>query len=275
VDPLTNPIGHNAYEAPAFDIIIPSIPGYGFSSAPKAPITPKQIGSVFHVLMTHVLGYDKYFTQGGDWGSVITAWMAQCHPETVAACHFNMLGLVPFVGPEDPQLTDEERDWAKLVRKRMRREGGYQAIQGTKPQTLAYGLTDSPIGLAAWITEKFQGWPNAESDQLPPFSMDALLTNIMIYWISGNINAANWLYISLIDNAGASLSKGERIEVPCGFAFFPWDLFPPPPESWVKRAYNVVHRTDMPSGGHFAAMERPKELIKDIQVFFANRMKPS
>ncbi len=272
VDALAHPENHGAADAPAFDVIVPSLPGYGFSSAPAAPITPKDMARVLHVLMTDVLGYDSYATQGGDWGSVVTAWMAQANPEQVRASHFNMLGLIPFVGKDSPPLTEAEANWAKTVRKRMKREGGYQAIQGTKPQTLAYGLTDSPVGLAAWIAEKFHGWPGAGADQAPPFSMDRLLTNIMIYWINGNINPANWLYISLMNGSGAALAEGQRVEVPSGFAFFPWDLFPPPPESWVKRAYNVVHRTDMASGGHFAAMERPNELITDIRLFFAKTL---
>jgi len=272
INPLANPGEHGAPDAPAFDVIVPSLPGYGFSSSPEAPISPKDMARVFHSLMTDVLGYDKYTTQGGDWGSVVTAWMAQANPDHVLASHFNMLGLIPFVGPDSPPLTTEETDWARTVRKRMKREGGYQAIQGTKPQTLAYALTDSPVGLAGWITEKFHGWPGAKADQKPPFSMDHLLTNIMIYWLNGNINSANWLYISLIEGTGANLADGERVDVPCGFAFFPWDLFPPPPKSWVERAYNVVHRSDMPSGGHFAAMERPIELIGDIRDFMAKTL---
>jgi len=267
VDALAHPEKHGAPDAPAFDVIVPSLPGYGFSSAPAAPMSPKDMARVFHSLMVDVLGYDKYATQGGDWGSVVTAWMAQQNPDHVLASHFNMLGLIPHIGPYDPPLTKEETDWSKTVRKRMKREGGYQAIQGTKPQTLAYGLTDSPVGLAGWIAEKFHGWPGAEADQRPPFSLDRLLTNIMIYWVNGNINTANWLYISLMDGTGANLAPGERVEVPCGFAFFPWDLFPVPPASWVARAYNVVHRTEMPSGGHFAAMERPDALIADIRLF--------
>jgi len=272
VDALAHPGEHGAPDAPAFDIIVPSLPGYGFSSAPAAPITPKDMARVLHVLMTDVLGYATYATQGGDWGSVVTAWMAQANPDHVLASHFNMLGLIPFVGKDSPPLTTEEATWAKTVRRRMKREGGYQAIQGTKPQTLAYGLTDSPVGLAGWIAEKFHGWPGAEADQAPPFPMDSLLTNIMIYWVNGNINPANWLYISLMDGSGAALAEGQRVEVPCGFAFFPWDLFPAPPESWVQRAYNVVHRTDMASGGHFAALERPNELITDIRLFFTKTL---
>lgn len=272
VDALAHPERHGAAGAPAFDVIAPSLPGYGFSSSPAAPITPKHMARVLHALMTEVLGYDTYATQGGDWGSVITAWMAQANPNHVRASHFNMLGLIPHVGPDDPALTPEELKWAKTVRTRMKREGGYQAIQGTKPQTLAYGLTDSPLGLAGWITEKFHGWPGAGADQAPPFSMDRLLTNIMIYWINANINPANWLYISLIEGTAANLAPGERVETPSGFAFFPWDLFPPPPDSWLERGYNVVHRTDMASGGHFAALERPNELVADIRLFFAKTL---
>ncbi len=266
--PLANPEKHDARGAPTFDVVIPSLPGYGFSSSPAAPITPKVMARVFHQLMTGVLGYENYLTQGGDWGSVITAWMGVFEPEAVSASHFNMLGLIPYTGAGTDALSEEERGYVKTVKARMKREGGYQAIQGTKPQTLAYGLTDSPLGLAAWIAEKFHGWPGADATQPPPFPMDRLLTNIMIYWASGCINSSNWLYASLMDGSGAALAEGERVTVPSGFAFFPHDLFPPPPQSWVARAYNVVHRTDMPSGGHFAAMENPVELVDDMRKFF-------
>ena len=264
VHALANPDG----DAPAFDVIVPSLPGYGFSSAPAKHITLKGIARIFNQLMTQTLGHDKYVTQGGDWGSVVTAWMAQLYPQHVLASHFNMLGLRPDLGPGTPPVTKEESAWIKRVQGRMKREGGYQAIQGTKPQTLAYGLTDSPVGLAAWITEKFHGWPGAEADQAPPFSMDTLLTNIMIYWVNGNINQANWLYAGLMDGSAATLALGEKVTVPCGFALFPNDLFPPAPTSWIERAYNVVHRVDMPDGGHFAAMEKPDDLVADMQKFF-------
>ncbi|MBT3703465.1 MAG: alpha/beta fold hydrolase [Alphaproteobacteria bacterium] len=272
VEALANPAQHGAPDAPAFDVIVPSLPGYGFSSAPAQPITPKDIARIFNNLMTNTLGYDKYVTQGGDWGSVVTAWMAQLYPEHVAASHFNMLGLRPDLGTGTSPVTAEEGKWIKQLQKRMKSEGGYQAIQGTKPQTLAYGLTDSPVGLAGWITEKFHGWPAADGSQTPPFSMDQLLTNIMIYWVNGNINQANWLYIGLMDGSAASLGPGERVTVPCGFALFPWDLFPPAPQSWIERGYNVVHRTDMKDGGHFAAMEKPAELIADMQKFFGAQL---
>lgn len=271
VDALANPATHGAADAPAFDIVVPSLPGYGFSSGPANPITPKAIARVFNALMTGTLGYENYLTQGGDWGSVITSWMGQLYPQHVQASHYNMLGLKPHLDKNSAPLTDEEKTWIKQLQGRMKQEGGYQAIQGTKPQTLAYGLTDSPVGLAGWITEKFHGWPGAEGSQPPPFSMDRLLTNIMIYWVNGNINQANWLYTGLMDGTAANLGPGEKVTVPCGFAFFPWDLFPPPPQSWVKRAYNIVHRTDMASGGHFAAMERPDELVADIRKFFAGQ----
>jgi pimeloyl-ACP methyl ester carboxylesterase len=272
VNALANPAELGAPDAPAFDVIVPSLPGYGFSSAPAEPITPKAIARIYNRLMTETLGHDKYVTQGGDWGSVVTAWMAQQYPDNVLASHFNMLGLKPWLDRNSPPLSDEEKTWIKTLQARMKQEGGYQAIQGTKPQTLAYGLTDSPVGLAGWITEKFHGWPGADENQKPPFSMDSLLTNIMIYWVNGNINQANWLYAGLMDGSAANLGPGEKVNVPCGFAFFPWDLFPLPPQSWVERGYNVVHRNDMDSGGHFAAMERPAELIADIRKFFGGQL---
>ncbi|HEU4387646.1 MAG TPA: epoxide hydrolase [Blastocatellia bacterium] len=267
IEPLAHPERFGGNVADAFDVVCPTLPGYGFSSAPRSPIGPREIAPLWHRLMTESLGYKRFVAQGGDWGSIVTSWLAFDFPKSVAAIHLNMLALKPHIADQST-LTDEEKAWIGRTRKRLSREGGYQAIQGTKPQTLAYGLTDSPLGLAAWIIEKFHGWPGAPEEVPPPFSMDWLITNVMIYWLTGSINTANWLYYSVKNNDGISLGPGERVETPTGFAFFPKDLFPIPPRSWVERAYNVTHRTDFSEGGHFAALERGADLIGEVRTFF-------
>jgi microsomal epoxide hydrolase len=266
IGPLAHPEQFGGDERDSFDVICPSLPGYGFSSAPSHPIGPRQIAPLWNRLMTEVLGYDRFVAQGGDWGCIVTSWLALDFPEALAAIHLNMVGLAP--GIEKGEMTDEEKRWIERTRKRLSHEGGYQAIQGTKPQTLAYGLTDSPVGLAAWIVEKFHGQPRAGAEVEPPFSMDVLLTNVMIYWLTGSINSANWIYHAVKYQEGVKLGPGERIQTPTGFAFFPKDLFPPPPQSWIERAYNVVQRVDFPDGGHFAAMEKGRELVEEIRTFF-------
>jgi microsomal epoxide hydrolase len=267
IDPLAHPERHGGNVADAFTVVAPSLPGYGFSDPPAAPITPRQVGALWHELMVDVLGCRRYVAQGGDWGAVVSSWLAFDHPAEVAAVHINMLGLRAWLGEGAPPVTAEEKQWIGQAQKWRAREAAYQQIQGTKPQTLAYGLTDSPVGLAGWILEKFHGWTVPGSEGPPPFDMDRLLTNVMLYWLNG-INASTWLYCSLVDGTAAALGKGERVEVPTGFMFFPNDILASPPESWVRRAYNVVHRRNATAGGHFAALERGPELVEDMRAFF-------
>jgi pimeloyl-ACP methyl ester carboxylesterase len=153
------------------------------------------------------------------------------------------------------------------TRARLARETGYRAIQGTKPQTLAYALTDSPVGLAAWIAEKFHGW-SAPGPQGPPFTMEQILTDVMIYWVTGSANTASWLYTAARRLDGMRLGRGEFVGVPTTFVSCPYDLFPAPPDRWVQRVYHCVRRTDLPVGGHFLAYERPAEFVEDVRAFF-------
>lgn len=267
IEPLAHPERFGGRIEDAFTVIAPSLPGYGFSDRPDRPINPRDIARTWHELMTRVLGHPRYVAQAGDWGSVVTSWLALQQPQAVKAIHLNMLALRPHLDATTPPLDEAEQAWIATTKKRLAAEGGYQQIQGTKPQSLAYGLTDSPIGLAAWIVEKFHGWPGASADQPPPFDMDRLITNIMLYWING-INAPNWMYWSVRHEGGIALPPGVRVEVPTGFAFFPHDLFPIPPARFVARAYHVVHRRDFDRGGHFAAMENGPVLIEEMRQFF-------
>jgi pimeloyl-ACP methyl ester carboxylesterase len=268
IEPLAHPERFGGDVKDAFTVIVPSLPGYGFSDAPESPITPRDIAALWRELMVDVLGCDRYVAQGGDWGGTITSWLAFDHPEHLAAIHLNMQGLLPFRGDGVPPMTEEELAWLKEAQERSSLESAYQQIQGTKPQTLSYGLTDSPAGLAGWILEKFHGWTLPPgSAEPPPFDMDHLLTNVMLYWLNG-INASTWLYIALVDNDAFFLKAGEKIDVPTGLFLFPNDLIPPPPESWNRRVYNVTHRRDGKKGGHFAAFENGPLLVEDMRGFF-------
>jgi microsomal epoxide hydrolase len=267
IDPLAHPERYGGDVADAFTVVAPSLPGYGFSDPPAAPITPRQVAGLWHELMGDVLGCPRYGAQGGDWGAVVSSWLAFDHPAEVAALHLNMVGLRPWLGEGTPPLEAEERQWITRAQEWRARESAYQQIQGTKPQTLAYGLTDSPAGLAGWILEKFHGWTVPGTEEPPPFDVDVLLTNVMLYWLNG-INASTWLYCSLVDGTAAALGKGERVEVPTGLLLFPRDLLAAPPDRWIRRAYNVAHRRDAETGGHFAALESGADLVEDVRAFF-------
>jgi microsomal epoxide hydrolase len=269
IEPLAHPERFGGDANDGFTVIVPSLPGYGFSDAPEAPITPRQVAALWRELMVDVLGCERYVAQGGDWGACVTSWLAFDHPEHLAAIHLNMQGLLPArEGDGVAPMTAEELAWLKASQDSARLESAYQQIQGTKPQTLAYGLTDSPVGLAAWVLEKFHGWTVPRgSPEPPPFDLDRLLTNVMLYWLNG-INASTWLYVALVGGDAFFLKPGERIEVPTGLFLFPNDLLPPPPESWNRRVYNVAHRRVWTSGGHFAVFENGPLLVEDMQAFF-------
>ena len=267
IEPLAHPERFGGDAEDGFDVIVPSLPGYGFSEAPPAPMGPKAMASVFTRLMRDVLGYERYVAQGGDWGSIIVARMALDHPAPLAAVHFNMLPLRPDLGEGTPPLSADEKAWMSRVQKTRGRETAYQEVHATKSQSLAYGLTDSPVGLAGWITEKFHGWSTPEADE-PPFSMDALLTNIMVYWISGSMNSSTWLYRAFREEQAYALAPGQKVDLPMGFCLPPNDLIPPPPPEWLGRVGNVVRDTRLDDGGHFTALQKGPELVADIRSFF-------
>jgi pimeloyl-ACP methyl ester carboxylesterase len=264
IGPLTRPEQFGGDAADAFHIVCPSIPGYGFSAAPRAPgFTPRECAADFATLM-RTLGYQRYFAQGGDWGSVIVSWLAAQAPDAVAGIHLNLVFSGPASGA-DPMAGVDADEAQRLAARRefMREETGYQQIQSTKPQTLGYGLHDSPAGLAAWIAEKFHGW--TENDGYPESAVarDDLLTNICIYWFTGTITSSMRLYYENRHQDGPIIP--ERVEVPTAVANFPVELYQPP-RAWVERQYNLVHWTAMPRGGHFAALEEPDLFIADVRA---------
>ena len=199
---------------------------------------------------------------------VIGARMALDCPEGLAALHVNILPLRPGIGPDDPPLSDEEKAWLAEAKEHMRDETACQEVQVTRPQTLSYGLTDSPVGLAGWIVEKFHGWSDPAAEA-PPFEMDHLLTNIAIYWVTGTINSSTRMYKGFFrDERSGAMEPGQKIEIPLGVCLPPNDLYPPPPSSWVKRFGNVVRDTRLSRGGHFTAMQVGNELLHDIREYF-------
>jgi len=263
---LTDPARFGGDPRDAFTVVAPSLPGYGFSFAPGQPrfgIT--EIADAFATLMTDVLGYRRFAAQGGDWGGFITSRLGLAYADRLAGIHVNLLSLRRDL-PRPANPTSEERAYIDDLGTWLREETGYQWIQGTKPQTLAYGLTDSPAGLAAWIVEKFRTWSDCGGDVERRFSKDELLTNITLYWVTGAINSSFWPYYARY-HAPWPIGDGQRVEVPTAYAAFPKEIVRPP-RAWAERVYNIRRWTVMPSGGHFAALEEPRALVDDVRAFF-------
>jgi pimeloyl-ACP methyl ester carboxylesterase len=264
---LTNPAKYGGDPADSFDVVVPSIPGYGWSDAPqKRGMGPQGVGDVWAKLMTENLGYSRFAAHGGDWGASVTAWLGFAYPENVIGIHATAASAMPYLGPGSKELTEKEKSFMKAREKWQQDEGGYGHIQGTKPQTLAYGLNDSPTGLAAWIVEKFRTWSDCNGDVESVYTKDELLANITIYWVTRTISSSVRIYYERTRNPFV-LKQGERIEVPSAIALFPKDIGYPPRE-WAERAYNVQRFTEMPRGGHFAALEQPELLVNDLREFF-------
>jgi len=264
IEKLAHPERFGGDVKDAFTVIVPSLPGYGFSGKPERPIGPRTTARYFDKLMTEVCGLPGYIAQGGDWGSAISGWMGY-EGKGCKGVHFNMFGWrSPGVHPQ----TEEEKQYAQRAMQLFEMEGAYFREQTTKPQTLSYGMMDSPVGAAAWIVEKFHGWSDKSRGFENVYSMDQLLTNVMIYLVTRTFNTATWMYRGLMEDlSGAPVPNGARIEKPVGIANFPIDLIPFPPRSMVERHVNVTHWTDFKEGGHFAALERPDDLVGDVRAF--------
>ncbi len=268
IGPLTNPTAHDGRSEDAFHVICPSIPGYGFSDAPRRPgFGCKEAAQIFVKLMAR-LGYSRYGAQGGDWGAVISAWLAAADATHVTGIHLNTpLGNMPEVTTADATegLSDREKKDLERMKEDALTETGYAAIQGTKPQSLGYALNDSPAGLAAWIVEKFDGWSDCDNRIESSFTKDELLTNIMIYWITQTVTSSMRIYYEA-RASGWKLLPDDKIGVPTGCAVFPAQ--PELPRKWAEASFDVTHWTVMPKGGHFPALEEPDLLVKDIRAFF-------
>lgn len=263
---LTDPARYGGNPEDSFDVIVPSVPGFGFSNGLKRTgVNNAYVAELWAKLMTEHLGYPKFAAAGGDIGSGVTRYLAFNHPELLTGIHLTDIGIIRnLLAVQDKSgLTEEELLYIKNTSKWMADEGGYMSIQSTKPQTLAYGLNDSPVGLAAWIIEKFHAWSDCKGDLRNSYSEDELLTNIMIYWVTNTVGSTANIYY---ENTH-SLPPLGRIEVPTGIAIFPGDVALPPRE-WADRNLNITRWTTMPRGGHFTAMEDPAPLAEDIREFF-------
>lgn len=264
IEKLAHPERFGGDAKDAFTVVVPSLPGYGFSGKPARPISPRTIARMFDTLMTDVLKLPGYIAQGGDWGSVIAGWMGY-EAKGCRAVHLNMMG---WRTPGDAPRSEEEKEHTVRAAQLFEAEGGYFREQSTKPQTLSYAMMDSPVGACAWIVEKFYGWSDIRAGFEDIYSKDQLLTSIMIYLVTRSFNTATWLYRGLFeDQTGAPVPPGARIERPVAIARFPVDLIPFPPRSQVERNMNVSRWTEFSEGGHFAALERPQEFVADVQAF--------
>ena len=247
-----------------FDVVAPSLPGYGFSGPTTSPGWDSvRIGQAFVELMSR-LGYDRYGAQGGDWGAQVTTRIGGLDAEHCVGIHLNMPIADP---PKDPaELSEQEQADLKALQAFRQQESGYAMEQSTKPQTLGAGLNDSPAGLLAWIVEKFRAWSDCHGDPENAFTKDQLITNVMLYWVTGTATSSARLYWEHIRQVVRDGSP-PRVEVPTGVARYPKEILRYP-RSWVEQQYHVTHWADLPEGGHFAAMEKPEVFADDLKTFF-------
>lgn len=265
---LTDPASHGGDPADAFDVIVPSLPGYGFSPAPKRQDTGSRRVAHLWLELMQGLGYETFGAQGGDIGAGVSAWLARLYPDQVAGIHLNYIpgSYRPGMDEASAPISITEQAYLDEAAAWSAKEGAYAALHGTKPQTLAFSLSDSPVGLAAWIVEKFRSWSDCGGDVESVFSMDALLTDISLYWFSGSVNASLHMYKSNRHDP-LTFEPGERVIPALGMAHFPREL-PTPPRSWMERVFDVQRWSTLEKGGHFAAMEQPEVLAEEIRAFF-------
>jgi microsomal epoxide hydrolase len=240
-----------------FDLVVPSLPGFGFGGRPRERgWGVSRIAAAFDTLMSQ-LGYDRYGVQGGDWGAIVAAKLGAAYPERVAGVHVNMLVAPPpaDLGREDAAALEHWRFWRSF-------QDAYSRLQRTKPDSVTLAQSDSPAGLAAWVVEKFRTWSDVTPDR------DTLLTNLMFYWAPGSVDSAARIYYENAQDPAGVVERG-RVEVPVGYAAFPHEIFRPRP-SWAEPHYNIVRWTEMPRGGHFAALEAPDLLVEDVRAFFSS-----
>ena len=249
----------------AFDVVVPSLPGFGFSGRPSRPMGPRKIANTLNKLMTENLGYKKYLAQGGDWGATIANWIGYDHSKSCKAIHINCLTMRHPDGPQSKQ----EEEWQQRFNTDQTMQDGYRTQQATKPQTLSYGMMDSPVGIAAWIIEKMYSWSDLKDNNIESvYSKDTLLANIMVYIVTKTFNTATWIYYGRREEGGRFFPKDfKKIEIPTAAAIFPAEMSEWPPKSYVDRMFNITQWTEMPRGGHFAALEEPELLVNDLVKF--------
>jgi len=267
---LTDPARFGGDPADAFTVVAPSLPGYTLSyrEGQRRPGIAETT-DVLSTLMTEVLDYRSYGAQGGDWGGYIVGRLAQTHSEELIGAHLNFMPVPPDLRNPNPD-SEEQRRYEREMLSWRSEESGYSQIQGTRPQTLAYGLTDSPIGLAAWIAEKFHSWTDHPGDLRRAVDIDLLLTNITLYWVTGAINSSFWFYYDFDHRPFPILGEGSN--TPVAHASFPAEIRHPP-RAIAEQAFNIQRWTEMPRGGHFAAIEAPDLLAGDVTCFFRSLRK--
>ena len=266
IGPLADPVAHGGRAEDAFHVVAVSLPGFGFSDKPgERGYSPDRMAAMVATLMAR-LGYERYGAQGGDWGSVVARFLAMDDTEHVAGLHLNFCQAGPPPGVADPNAGVPEAELARMRERQASFAGGraYFDVHSTKPQTLGYGLNDSPAGLAAWIVEKFQAWCDCDGDIEQSFTKDDLLTNLTLYWVTETITSSTRIYY---ENQRAPGAGDWHVEVPTACAVFPGELAIPP-RAWVAARFNLARWTEMPRGGHFAALEEPELLVDDMRAFF-------
>ncbi len=263
---LTDPARFGGDPNQCFDVIVPSLPGFGFSE--KKPMVYDDSADLFTTLMTDVLGYSKFVSAGGDGGSMISVAIAERHPEVLSGIYLTDVGY-PDYTTDFASLTPPEQEFAGYIQQWWMKHGAFNMIQSTKPQSLAFGMNDSPIGLAAWIMN-FMTMESTGEEIEARFGLDEILTNIMIYWLTETIASTFRMYYEA-SHAAPSAEAGKRSDVPAAVAHCPWDA--PLPRAWAERKVNVVHFTDLERGGHFAAWEEPELYAKDVQDFVRQLLK--
>jgi len=265
IEKLAHPEKFGGKKEDSFDVIVPSLPGFGFSGKPSRPIGPRKMAEILNNLMVKNLGYKKYLAQGGDWGATICNWLAYDQSKTCIAIHINCLTMRLADGPQ----TKEEKDWQIKFDKDQILQDGYRTQQATKPQTLSYAMMDSPVGIAAWIIEKMYFWSDLKNKNIESvYSKDTLLANIMLYIVTKTFNTSSWIYYGRREEGGRYFPKDfKKIKTPTGIAIFPEEMSTWPPRSYMDRIFNIKQITTMTKGGHFAALEQPDLLVEDIIKF--------
>ena len=265
---LADPGSHGGDPADSFDVVAPSLPGFGFSQASQETgMQVQKVADLWARLMTENLGYPKFAAQGGDIGAGVTSRLGYAHSDKMIGVHLTSITRpVPYLGPGSRPLTDAEQAHSDQRERWQQSEGGYSHIQGTKPQTLSYGLNDSPAGLAAWIVEKYRTWSDCNGNVESSYTKDELLTTVTIYWVTQTIGSSVRMYKEN-QNSLWEMEQDEKVPTPAGMAMFPQEIAKPPRE-WAERSYDVRQWTQMPRGGHFAALEEPELLAHEVREFF-------
>lgn len=274
IGPLADPASFGADPEDSFDVIVPSLPGYGFSTPLLTTgIDAFRTADLWLKLMREVLGYSRFGAEGGDWGALISTQLGHKYPEAIVGLYIHLMINLDALsggadGPRPEDFTADEAPWQARNQTFLTQGSGYSALQMTKPQTPAFGLNDSPVGLAAWLVEKRRGWSDCGGDVERRFTKDDLLTTIMIYWVTGSIGSSMRYYYETAHRPWApSHRRWPVVEAPTGIALLPNEVMLQP-RRWAERYYNLRHWSVLPRGGHFAPMEEPERLVEDIRVFF-------